>query len=128
MLRNAQGADDGIRTRLYEKGKTYKVGNSLAKAFVSGKNARYIRPRFFYRTLYWLKAKHLQARQNIRQWYVGKPYENDPSSPVVIIGMRRPNLAVKFDQLIDWFKTHWTAIIISVIATLISTAIISLFV
>ena len=47
----------------------------------------------------------------IRNWYLGKLIENEPDSMIVIFGMRRPFLAVKFDQSVAWVKTNWQFLI-----------------
>jgi len=44
MIRNAPGAECGVRVRLYEKGQVYEVSTELAQAFLDNKDAVAVKP------------------------------------------------------------------------------------
>lgn len=45
--------------------------------------------------------------QSIRNWYIGKPYENELGSSIFFVGMVRPTLAIKFDAIIFFIRAEW---------------------
>ena len=45
MKETARGAEDHVHDKLYEKGKTYEVAESLAEVFIGGDLALEVRPK-----------------------------------------------------------------------------------
>ena len=61
--------------------------------------------------------KFFQAKwKEFKTWYAGKPYENNPWDPVVIIGIRRPKLAIVVGDTIKFLKENWKFLTTTLIA------------